>query len=505
MLETKVHSELLSFLRNTKSENWIHHLTMARLIARGLRLERSAIIQTGVNRNKYYLSYLTPALLTQKSVILVTSSAIQKQLIEKEIPELQLALNTTKLVINNYQENIINKSSTLILISPSKLLEMIFNNDHKLLKNIPIMIEEAEKLEQEIRQFLSITIESYHWLELQQELPQYKTLIRDILIKLTVKFFAHPENPEDIFALEKEEYQIILDFLNFLLKNNHLITNFETFYQKLIEKNNIIYVKLNRKKGVFSLTILPLNLDKNLINKIWLNLNIFLISSYLENTKEAFNYCQSLGLDNSKLTCLKFNTDPQNNLVKLYLPKNIPLPNTPQFQEVSIKEIMALIGIIKNQNQLNIILTNDVPLKGQFASKLAAHFGSRVTLENQNLSSLKNKNILICGWDFWKENQYKLPTPKLIIIATLPIPSLENPLICARVNYEKNQGNDWFRNYLLPIAIREMQNSLISIRDCQGVLALLDSRVNFRSYGTIILKALEPFAIINYLDLTWFL
>ena len=97
----------------------------------------------------------------------------------------------------------------------------------------------------------------------------------------------------------------------------------------------------------------------------------------------------------------------------------------------------------------------------------------------------------------------KLRSPQLLIIPTLPIPSLENPLISAQVTYYKNNKKDWFRLFLLPYTIKILQQAITSIRKHDGVLALLDNRVNNRSYGTKILQALEPYGKINYLDLDW--
>ena len=41
------------------------------------------------------------------------------------------------------------------------------------------------------------------------------------------------------------------------------------------------------------------------------------------------------------------------------------------------------------------------------------------------------------------------------------------------------------------------------LRESQGIVALLDNRVNYRSYGNLILTALEPYAKIDYIDLNW--
>ena len=111
---------------------------------------------------------------------------------------------------------------------------------------------------------------------------------------------------------------------------------------------------------------------------------------------------------------------------------------------------------------------------------------------------------MICGWLFWKLHQESLPIPHLLIIATLPIPSLENPLVANLVKYYKDRRQDWFRLYLLPSALKTLEQTTVPLRESQSIVALLDNRVNFRSYGKTILSALEPCARINYIDPTWF-
>ncbi|MEO0012413.1 MAG: hypothetical protein RLZZ535_802, partial [Cyanobacteriota bacterium] len=53
MIEADVHSSLRDFLRQHGNRNFPHHLTMARLISRALRLGRPALMQTGSSVTKY--------------------------------------------------------------------------------------------------------------------------------------------------------------------------------------------------------------------------------------------------------------------------------------------------------------------------------------------------------------------------------------------------------------------------------------------------------------------
>ena len=47
----------------------------------------------------------------------------------------------------------------------------------------------------------------------------------------------------------------------------------------------------------------------------------------------------------------------------------------------------------------------------------------------------------------------------------------------------------------------EIQRAVMPLRESQGIVALLDNRVNYRSYGSLILSALEPYAKLDYIDL----
>ena len=88
ILEAEVHASLRAFLRQQGLPSWDHHLSMARLVSRGLRLGRSAIIQTGSTVSCYGYSYLMPALLSAHPVLLVASSTLQKKLLTGIIPRL---------------------------------------------------------------------------------------------------------------------------------------------------------------------------------------------------------------------------------------------------------------------------------------------------------------------------------------------------------------------------------------------------------------------------------
>jgi ATP-dependent DNA helicase DinG len=226
---------------------------------------------------------------------------------------------------------------------------------------------------------------------------------------------------------------------------------------------------------------------------------VVLIGGALDLETSAPIYRQQLGLGD--VTTLKFSPDRQNEMIQLYLPEGIPMPNTPQFEPALLEQLRTLLCIAATTPGPIVILVGDMPLKPRLGTILAAEFGSRVQVEK---TQVDDQSILITGWEFWREHQGTLPPPKLLAIATLPIPSLENPLVAGRVAHYKRERQDWFRLYLLPTALRELQRATAPVRQRQGIVALLDSRVLYRSYGTQVLSALSPLARIDYLDATSF-
>ncbi len=499
MLEAQVHSELRTFLRTSSSSDWTHHLTMARMVARGLRLGRSTIIQTGVNYQTHCLSYLTSALLSPHDVIIVVNQKIQEQLLNNYIPFLQESLEIDKHISTSLDEN--NLSGThLILISPQDWLENIINNNS--LKTIPTIVEEAQQLPQFITDYLTIEISNHELLNLPIDNQKQKKNFQKNLVKLTKSIFSHPSNPYDSYLLDSQEQKIILDLVDNISQNNpNAPEKLSQFQQKLIRnEDNINYVVVKRKQGTFLLKSIPLEL-KTRVTHLWHKNNpLILIAKYLAPEREVTDYANLLGIPTKDYTCLKFSPHAPNEVLKLYFPEKCPFPNEPQFQSSITREIVALISSTKINHEPIIIIIEDVPLQAQITASLASQFGSRVKL---NECSLTDNTILVCDIKFWSKNQDNFPPPQLLIMATLPIPSLENPLIASQVNYYKKQKKDWFRLYLLPQAIKSLQQLTVSLRKNQGVLALLDNRVNYRSYGNKVLQALEPYAKIGYLDLTW--
>ncbi|MBF2057443.1 MAG: DNA helicase [Cyanobacterium sp. T60_A2020_053] len=492
MLEVEVHRQLRAILSNSNN-NWVHHLTMARMIARGLRLGRCTMIQTGVNYQTYYPSFLTPALLSSERIIVVTNEEKQNQLINDHIPRLMEVIPIRKKIIS---EQINFNQDQLLFLNSQFWLE----NIEQFTDDIPTIIDEAEKLPDSINNILTITITQEDLDIILKDNSNYHLLIERNFEHLSQIINNHPINPYNRYLLEYREKKLLVDLLKFLSANGKISVKIINFLKQLLDSQYYVnYVETGHNQKQFILKSSPLNINQE-FKDILRQKKLILIANYLAPDKQAKDYGELLGIKTEDYTCLKFSPHTPNEIIKLYLPEKCPFPNEPQFKDSISKEISALVASIKINHQPIVIIIEDVPLQAQITTYLASQFGSRVKLNEINFA---NNIILVCSLNFWQEYQEKITPPQLLIMPTLPIPSLENPLISAQVSYYKQQKKDWFRLYLLPHAIRNLQQLTVGLRKNQGVLALLDNRVNYRSYGQKVLQALEPYAKINYIDVDY--
>jgi ATP-dependent DNA helicase DinG len=504
VIEAEVHLSLHNFLRSQAGfPSWPHHLTMARLVARALRTGRSALIQVGAvcgYQGRYRTSFVASALIWHGPVIIVAPEAVQQRLTKVEIPRLQQWLQVSK-PIRTGDAFPKDGFQGLFLTSPEAWLkaQLTFTDDFPV--GIPTIIDGVDDLEDWVRHQLKREIQPHDWDQLMLACPYQADLVREVRVHLTRELFQHPGNPYECYLISQPEAEILsrlysaLDPASLPDVWKHFAQAFQNSNEELSSATPpLLWATIARRQGLFSLHYAPIELGK-ILSPIWSRQPVVFIGSALEPETEAPIFKARLGLDD--LTCLKFSSDSQTEAIQLYLPHKLPLPNTPEFQSAFIHKVRTLLCLSATAPGLIVILVGDVPLKAQVGAILASEFGSRVQVEK---TCLDENGILVSGWEFWREHQGVLPSPRLLIIATLPLPSLENPLVAGRVDYYKRSHQDWFRLYLLPTALNELQRAIAPVRESQGIVALLDSRVVNRSYGTQVLAALSPLARINYLD-----
>ena len=435
-----------------------------------------------------------PILMWPDPVILVAPTPLLEHLRAVEIPRLQEWLQTDK-PIETYSHNAAGRG--LMLADPESWLAARLAGNSELRGNIPTIIDGVDDLEVWTRQQLTAALQPADWNDLMQSEPMLADEIREARVLLTRAVFQHPAKPDECYLLETAEQNILKGLFESIEQNPLTPAAWVNFRQRWNTNGRLRWAQIHRSAGSFSLFSAPVQVAE-VLAKIWSDVPVVLIGSAVDVEQKAPIFRQMMGLP--ELTSVKFSPDRQNELIQLYIPNSMPLPNTPEFQGVLIEEIRTLLFMSESVAGLTVLIVGDVPLRARLAAILASEFGSRVQVEKTDVGE---NAILVTGWEFWREHQGELSAPHLLAIATLPLPSLENPLVTARVAYYKEQRRDWFRLYLLPAALNELQRAIAPVRERQGVVAIFDSRVIHRSYGQQILGALSPFARIDYLDTTW--
>ena len=453
MLEVEVHQRLRSLLQTEAIPPWPHHLTLARLVTRALRLGPSALMEVGGLagvQGQYRLGYLAAALLWPGAVVLVAPAEIQRRWLKVELPRLRTWLAVEKPLYREHWPPGV--ADGLLLLSPQRWLQELANPSSSLTQ-LPTVVDGLDDLEQWAEAALTQSRCPQAWDEWVWAQPHQAELIRETQLALTHSLLSHPPNPYEQWLLSETEQ------------------NWLQAVWPQSQPRRVRWATLERSLAQFTLHCSPLWALAELANhwpqQPWVGLGMALGTIALPG-----------------VTRFRFAPHPRDEVLHLYAPAHLPPPNHPQFYQAVRQELHRLLPLATG---LVVILVQEQPLQTQLTVALAAEFGSRVQRER---TALEENGILVSGWEFWRTHQERLPSPSLLVIPLLPIPPREQPLVMARIEALRHEGRDWFREYLLPHTLAQLQRAVAPVRG--GRVALLDSRVCHRSYGAQILQSLEP-------------
>jgi len=489
--EAQSHALLRRVLRARASESWPHHLTMARLVARALRSGRPAAVQAGSATAQYRIGYLVPALLWPGPIALVAPASIREQLLRHEIPALQQWLDAPKPVLTERPAR--SPTEEMLLRSPSSWLAECLSGERAA---VPVIVDGAEDLERWARQQLRAGIRPADWEALVRAYPNRAERIRATQAQIEralARQAPRPSGARFVAPPEQAQLQALLQALGSPV-SAIVQPAFRQFGQQWQASGELLWAQPEGE--AFALYCEPGSVAPTL-STIWQQQPFALIGRYLDCDRNAANYRQQLGL--GELTCVQFAPQRQSELLQLYCPPRLPRPNQPAFADCLLQELRYLVPLGDRGSGPTVVLIGDTPLRAQIGAQLAAEFGSRVRVDKTG-EPPQGSSILVGDWAWWRSQREHVPPPPMLAIATLPLPSLEDPRAAAPVAYYKRHRQDWFRGYLLPNALRELQQGVMPVRQAQGAVALLDSRVQHRSYGRGVLAALEPCASVSYID-----
>jgi ATP-dependent DNA helicase DinG len=183
----------------------------------------------------------------------------------------------------------------------------------------------------------------------------------------------------------------------------------------------------------------------------------------------------------------------------LYLPREMPDPQAPEFAEAVANELRELLPVTEGRAfALFTSLRNMRAVHGLLAAGLAAQ-GLRVLLQGEKpkgelLRAFKERpSVLFASQSFWEGVDVPGDALRLVCIDKLPFASPGEPLVAARIERLRAQGEEPFFAYQLPqaaLALKQGFGRLIRTAQDRGIVAVLDPRMTQKGYGRTFLATL---------------
>ncbi|MFM7547904.1 MAG: helicase [Cyanobacteriota bacterium] len=453
-------------LRGEGRQVWPHHLSLSRLVARSLRRADHTLVRLApCSDPSWWLGLLVPIALSDTPVALVASDALRQRLLQVELPRLAaggLALSCGEGADPPAQVR-------LWLLSHAELIALW---QQQRLGERHLVIPEVELLDGQLREALEVVIAPAHWDALRRAHPAAERGLLELHERLSCRVLRHPAGGQRLVPISAEDEAPLRQLLA-------LLSGLPEPWPRWLEARQgwASWARLQPGLLQWQLHRQPLE-PLQVLQGLLAGRGAVLVG-------EPAGCGASLGLQPAVEVSL--GDPPLADPLPLFAPPRQPLPNCPHYGEHLLEQSRRLV---LGMAGLTVVLLDDEPLRRGLAAGLAAEFGSRVVLE----STAPDSNGVVCaGWDWWLQHQQRLPLPCQLVVALLPIASLEDPLTAARVESLRRQGRDWFRERLLPDGLGRLQRGLAGLlRHGSGRLAVLDGRLRSRGWGQQVLLGLEP-------------
>ncbi len=471
MLEAQSHNKLKILLKRIPTSK--DNLTLSRLIARSLREKEQTLVQLDLHReNSWWSGLLIPLHLESANRILVVSEKQKNHLLTKELP----LLRESGMGINFWEKDYPPNENKVWLMNYNLFLDSFKKN---YLFSKQIIIPEAENLNDNLRNSMSIQIEANDWESLAKANPNRREKIISYYNQLSRRLFFQASSIDPNIRMDGSEIYAIKS----IIKDSN---NLPLKWSKMLEINNqkfASWAELKHNSLNWTWHIQPLD---PICYLRFIHEKVTFLLIYQTYNEQYFLHSE---LNNkSNIRHKKINLVKKNKLnpIILFAPKYQPLPNSKIYKAHIINQSKRLIIGFSG---LTILIIDDHSLLLSITSELAGEFGRKIAFEK----IITNHNgVICCRSSWWLNYQNQIDSPKQLIFGTLPIASLSSPLTAAKVEVLKREGRNWFKEILLPDALNIIAKSVIPFRNDSARLAILDGRLRSRSWGNAVLKSLQP-------------
>ena len=226
-------------------------------------------------------------------------------------------------------------------------------------------------------------------------------------------------------------------------------------------------------------------------------------SATLAVKKDFSHYRSEMGLIDADTACWDSPFDYANQAL-LYVPENIPDPNTREYTQAVVTAAMPVIKASKGRTfclftSLRAMKEAYILISQQFEKEdlrfplLMQGEGTRSELL-ERFRKLGNA-VLLGSQSFWEGVDVRGEALSLVIIDKLPFAPPDDPVLSARIEKINQAGRNAFMEYQLPraaITLKQGAGRLIRDEADRGVLMICDPRLLTKAYGKRIWQSLPP-------------
>ena len=248
----------------------------------------------------------------------------------------------------------------------------------------------------------------------------------------------------------------------------------------------------------------PLSIAEIFEKQIGGSARAWIFTSATLAVKQNFSHYQGeMGLLKAKTACWDspFNYGEQ---ALLYVPQNLPEPNSEGYTEAVVQAALPLLEASKGRA---FLLFTSLRAMGRAHEILQAEFDRRgwdypLLLQgegsrNEMLSRFREHGnaVLLGSQSFWEGVDVRGEALSLVIIDKLPFAPPDDPVLAARIAQLNKQGRNAFMEYQLPraiITLKQGAGRLIRDETDRGVLMICDPRIITKHYGKRIWQSLPP-------------
>ncbi len=248
----------------------------------------------------------------------------------------------------------------------------------------------------------------------------------------------------------------------------------------------------------------PVDVSGQLRDRLWDDgPTAILVSATLTTGEDARFVRRRLGIDHARELVLG-SPFAFRDQVLLYVPAAMPDPRSEEFGERVAEEVATLLTLSRGRA---LILTSSYRALDLLRARLSGRVPYELLVQGDAprerlLERFRDEvdSVLLATSTFWQGVDIPGESLSLLVIDKLPFAAPGDPLNEARCEAIAAAGDDWFRDYALPMAVLQLRQGfgrLIRSHADLGVVAILDPRLRTKPYGRAFLEALPSCPIVD--------